>query len=89
MNSDSSYIAQSEYIVYLDLTKLPSESKKLEHSAAIAQNLLNFCGVTQIWDEPRHNRRLFYVKELPQDIPQVGVHWIEANVPVFNGRVLK
>jgi hypothetical protein len=54
-----------------------------KHTIVIAERLLNICGLTKVWDEPEHGHRIFYVRSIPQDIPQAGIYWIEETVVLF------
>lgn len=68
------------HIVRLDRTKLPS-GENLAPAYNIAESLICICGFIQVWEEPIHGHRLFFVKEVPQDVPQAGIFWIQTDVP--------
>lgn len=70
-----------EYHVYLDERRLPLGQKELGFAQAIATTLLYICELSLIWDEPKHGRRIYTTKEIPQDVPQAGVYWIEVELP--------
>jgi hypothetical protein len=71
---------EKEYVVRLDESKLPSGDNH-KHALSIAGSLIYICGVIKVWDEPKHGRRMFFVREIPQDVPQAGVHWIVEDLP--------
>jgi hypothetical protein len=73
---------EEQYIVRLDISKLPTETNN-QHALLIAEALLNICGLFQIWDEPQHGHRIFYVRMLPQDVPQAGIYWINVDLPIM------
>jgi hypothetical protein len=76
---------EEQYLVRLDVKKLPNLKFAREHALKIAESLLQICGLIQIWDEPKHGRRIFYVRTKPQDVPQAGIHWIQVDdLPVMN-----
>jgi hypothetical protein len=71
-----------EYIVRLDMTRLPKDLESNIQALSIAESLLNFCKAFEIWDEPSNKHRIFHTRIIPQDIPQVGIHWITVdNLP--------
>lgn len=70
-----------EYHVYLDQRRLPLNDEALTYAETIANALLNICKLIRIWDEPRYGRRIYTTKEIPQDVPQAGIYWIEVELP--------
>jgi hypothetical protein len=50
----------------------------------IAESLLHFCGVSETRLEPYTGHVVFTVDKIPEDIPQVGIHWIEVRYRTFN-----
>lgn len=77
----------NEYItVRLDESRIPEEY--LVQAYAIAENLLHICGLSKIFEEPQYGHKLFFVKEVPQDVPQAGLYWVEVTLPRFEGWTL-
>lgn len=67
-----------QYTVRLDMLRLPTGDDN-SRAITIATALIHICGLVKIWDEPKHGHRLFYVKAIPQDVPQAGVYWIKVD----------
>lgn len=72
-----------KFYVSLNELSIPTGKNK-EHAMSIAESLLNFCGVTEVRDDPKVGRRVFAVDTFPQDIPQVGIYWLEIVYPVYD-----
>lgn len=66
------------HIVRLDMEKFPQDDR---HPSAllIVNALFRICGLDHSWTEPRHKYNLHFVREIPQDIPQAGIYWIEVS----------
>lgn len=67
------------YAVRLDMLKIPTGENE-KHALTMAESLLHICTVVKIWEEPKNGHRIFYVRSLPQDVPQAGIHWIEEEI---------
>ncbi|MBY0205267.1 hypothetical protein [Paenibacillus cucumis (ex Kampfer et al. 2016)] len=65
-----------DIFVRLDFSRL--EEKHKEHSLAVAEALLKICGMSKIWEEPKHGYRIFKVEVIPEDVPQANLYWIDA-----------
>ncbi len=72
------------HTVRLDMSKLPI-GDNLQHALSISEALLHICGLIEIWVEPKHEHRIFCVRNLPQDVPQAGVYWLDVRVEKGNG----
>lgn len=70
---------KEEITVRLDPSKFP-QGEKYPLSLGVAEALLKFCGLTRVWVEPTYGRQIFFVQEMPNDIPQVGIHWIAVEL---------
>lgn len=67
----------AERFVRLDFSRI--EEKHKEQSLVLAEALLNICGVSTVWEEPKHGYRIFKVETMPEDVPQANVYWRDAS----------
>lgn len=63
--------------VRLDFSRI--EEKHKEQSLVLAEALLKICGVSTVWEEPKHGYRIFKVETTPEDVPQANVYWRDAS----------
>lgn len=80
---DYKFNPDTDVAVSLD-TRTLLDVKHPKQSQQIAEALLEVCGVFQMWDDPRKMKRIWYVKTMPEDVPQAGVFWIKEEVMVFD-----
>lgn len=76
-----------QYHVYLDQKRLPLGEEELQYAETIATTLLYICKLSGIWDEPKYGKRIFTTKEIPQDVPQAGIYWIEVEMPTLDIKI--
>jgi hypothetical protein len=71
-----------EYTVALDEARFQTKGT-LKYSTVIAESLLQICGLTKMWANPITHETVFFVKEIPNDIPQAGIYWKRIYLPSF------
>lgn len=66
------------HIVRLNVDKLPTDQTSRAASGKIIEALFHFCGLDHMY-VTQHSEILYFFRDIPQDIPQAGIHWMAAS----------